>query len=91
MTKRDIKFRYFSFRCILVLVLLLGVVGVKAADYVITYTNGGTTYYVGMDGNSIAVKTEFDPTCVWTCRNGNNEANLANNASYSLRNKNNNT
>ena len=75
-------------RCALLLVLMMGVMGAKAADYVIAYTNNGTTYYVGMNGNNIAVKTEFDPTCIWTCRNGNNDANLGN-TSYSLRNKNN--
>ncbi len=56
----------------------------------LTYTNGGTTYYVGMNGNSIAVKTEFDLTCIWTCLNGNNDAYLGG-TSYSLRNKNNTT
>lgn len=78
-----------SKRFILVLALALAGISAKARDYVITYTTGGTTYYLGMNGNSLASKTTFDPTCVWTCYNGNNEANLANNASYSLRNKNN--
>ncbi len=78
-------------RSILFVALLLGVaLPAQARDYVITWTNGGTTYYVGMNGNNIAVKTEFDITCVWTCRNGNNDANLGG-TSYSLRNKNNNT
>lgn len=78
-----------SKRFILVLALALAGISAKARDYVITYTTGGTTYYLGMNGNSLASKTTFDPTCVWTCYNGNNEANLANNTSYSLRNKNN--
>ena len=78
-------------RSILFVALLLGAsLPAMARDYVITWTNGGTTYYVGMNGNNIAVKTEFDITCVWTCRNGNNDANLGN-TSYSLRNKNNTT
>ena len=78
-------------RSILFVALLLGVaLPAQARDYVITWTNGGTTYYVGMNGNNIAVKTEFDITCVWTCRNGNNDANLGG-TSYSLRNKNNTT
>lgn len=78
-------------RSILFVALLLGAsLPAMARDYVITWTNGGTTYYVGMNGNNIAVKTEFDITCVWTCRNGNNDANLGG-TSYSLRNKNNTT
>ena len=78
-------------RSILLVALLLGVaLPAQARDYVITWTNGGTTYYVGMNGNNIAVKNEFDITCVWTCRNGNNNANLGG-TSYSLRNKNNTT
>lgn len=77
-------------RSILFVALLLGAsLPAMATDYVITWTNGGTTYYVGMNGNNIAVKNEFDITCVWTCSNGNNDANLGG-TSYSLRNKNNN-
>ena len=84
-------FRRFSRRVLLLLALLLATAGVKARDYVLTWTSGGTTYYVGMKGNNIAVKTEFDPTCcIWTCYNGNTETELGG-TSYSLRNKNNNT
>lgn len=60
--------------------------GARARDYVITYTNGGTTYYLGMNGNNLQAKTTFDITCVWTCLNGNTEADLGNN-SRSLRNR----
>ena len=84
----SILLRRYSRRALIALALLLTTAGVKARDYVLTWTSGGTTYYVGMNGNDIAVKTAFDPTCVWTCRNGNNDANLGG-TSYSLRNKNN--
>ncbi len=52
-------------RCALLLVLMMGVMGAKAADYVIAYTNNGTTYYVGMNGTTLQAKTELDATCVW--------------------------
>ena len=61
-----------------------------ATDYVISYTSGNTTYYLGMNGNSLEAKQSFDPTCIWTCRNGSNDASLGS-TSYSLRNKNNNS
>ena len=73
---------------LLAAMLFLGGMTAKATDYVIAYTNNGTTYYIGMNGNSIQAKTSFDPTCIWTCRNGNNDASLGS-TSYSLRNKNN--
>lgn len=77
---------------VLTLLLLTFVLGARAADYVISYTNdGGTTYYLGMNGNSLQAKTTFDLTCIWECRNGNNSPELSNRDSYSLRNKNNNT
>lgn len=63
--------------------------GARAADYVITYTNGGTTYYLGMNDNSLQAKTTFDITCVWTCINGNSETTLGKNNSRSLCNRNN--
>ena len=70
-------------------VLLLAVsIPAMAYDYVITYTTGNTTYYLGMNGNNLQAKTTFDPTCVWTCYNGETEATLGS-TSYSLRNKNN--
>ena len=70
-------------------VLLLAVsIPAMAYDYVITYTTGNTTYYLGMNGNNLQAKTTFDPTCIWTCYNGETEATLGS-TSYSLRNKNN--
>lgn len=79
-----------NFRRIAVLLVLLlsFAFGAKAADYVITYTTGGTTYYLGMNGNNLQAKTTFDVTCVWTCLNGNTETTLGN-SSRSLRNRNN--
>lgn len=49
----------------LLAVMMLAAVGAKAADYVIAYTSGGTTYYVGMNGTTLVAKTELDATCVW--------------------------
>ena len=74
---------------LLVTLLMTFALGARAADYVITYTNGGTTYYLGMNGNNLQAKTTFDITCVWTCLDGNTEADLGND-SRSLRNRNNN-
>lgn len=69
--------------------LLLGIaLPAMAYDYVITYTTGGTTYYLGMNGNTLQSKTAFDPTCIWTCYDGDTETTLGS-TSYSLRNKNN--
>lgn len=82
--------RRISTKFLFTLALLLAAAGARAADYVISYTNGGTTYYLGMNGNSLQAKTTFDLTCIWECRNGNNNASLSDNNSYSLRNKNNN-
>ena len=74
---------------VLTLLLLTFVLGARAADYVITYTSGGTTYYLGMNGNSLQAKTTFDPTCIWECCNGVDIVQLSNRYSYSLRNRNN--
>lgn len=91
MGKQYTMLRKISTKFLFTLALLLAAAGARAADYVISYTNGGTTYYLGMNGNSLQAKTTFDLTCIWECRNGNNNASLSNNNSYSLRNKNNNT
>ena len=49
--------------------LLAGTLGVKAADYVLAYVNGGTTYYVARNGTTgVQRVTTFDPTtCIWSC------------------------
>ena len=90
MTMQTMKRQMAAKVFMMLALLLMSVSGVKARDYVISYTSGGTTYYLGMNGNSLQAKTSFDPTCIWECRNGNNAANLGN-TSYSLRNKNNNS
>lgn len=73
---------------LLVALLMTFALGARAADYVITYSSDGTTYYLGMNGNNLQAKTTFDITCVWTCINGNTETTLGND-SRSLRNRNN--
>ncbi|MBR1377549.1 MAG: hypothetical protein IJ557_00265 [Bacteroidaceae bacterium] len=54
---------------ILTALMLFVAVGVKAADYVLTYTNGGTTYYLARNGTTgVQRVTTFDPTtCIWSC------------------------
>lgn len=60
-----------NFRRIAVLLVLLlsFAFGAKAADYVISYTNGGTTYYLARNGTTgVQRVTTFDPTtCIWSC------------------------
>ena len=89
MGKQHTMLRRISTKFLFTLALLLAAAGARAADYVISYTNGGTTYYLGMNGNSLQAKTTFDLTCIWTCLDGNTETTLGN-ESRSLRNKNNN-
>ncbi|MBO5952151.1 MAG: hypothetical protein J6Q08_05490, partial [Bacteroidaceae bacterium] len=54
---------------VLTLLLLTFVLGTRAADYVISYTNGGTTYYLARNGTTgVQRVTTFDPTtCIWSC------------------------
>lgn len=51
------------------LLLLIFSAGAQAADYVLTYTTGGTTYYLARNGTSGVTRTNsFDPTtCIWSC------------------------
>ena len=80
-----------NFRRIAVLLVLLlsFAFGARAADYVITYTTGGTTYYVGMDNNNqLVAKTTPDATCVWQGYN-NGDYSLSTNTRINIRNKNN--
>lgn len=53
----------------LVTLLLLGGMTAKAADYVLTYTTNGTTYYLARNGTSgVQRVSTFDPTtCIWSC------------------------
>lgn len=54
---------------ILTALMLFVAMGVKAADYVLTYTNGGTTYYLARNGTTgVQRVTTFNPTtCIWSC------------------------
>ena len=51
-------------RLLLLLFLLLGSVGAKAADYVFIYDGG---YLAVNDNGQIVYTTTFSPQCVWTC------------------------
>lgn len=92
---RILATRQMLHRVVAILVLVVVCAGAKATDYVITYTNGGTTYYVGMNGTSLQAKTTLDAACVWTCvgRNNTTENELQTSQSNTnrrrLRNKNN--
>ena len=54
---------------ILLALLMMGVSGAWAADYVLTYTTGGTIYYLARNGTTgVQRVTTFDPTtCIWSC------------------------
>ena len=103
----SIKFKVYSLRfkemlrcgrgmrfMLLLAALLLGGMTAGATDYVITYTSGGTTYYIGMNGNNqLVAKTVPDATCVWTAINTNNTnaSSLSTNTRKRIINKQNNT
>ena len=55
----------------LTLLLLLSFGSAKAASYVIKYTSGQTTHYLGCNGTSLQDYTVFDATtCVWEGTSG---------------------
>ena len=56
-------------RTLVLALLALASISVKAADYVLTYTNGNTTYYLARNGTSgVQRVSTFDPTtCIWSC------------------------
>lgn len=88
MIKQHTMLRRISTKFLFTLALLLAAAGARAADYVITYTTGGTTYYVGMDNNNqLVAKTTPDATCVWQGYY-NGDYNLGN-TRINIRNKNN--
>ena len=62
-------FRKITTRILFTFALLLTAVGAKAADYVLAYVNGGTTYYLARNGTTAVQRvTTFDPTtCIWSC------------------------
>ena len=54
---------------LLFVVMMMGTVGAKAADYVLAYVNGNTTYYLARNGTTGVQRVmTFDPsTCIWSC------------------------
>ena len=54
---------------LLTLLALLAALPAQAADYVLAYVNGNTTYYLARNGTSgVQRVTTFDPaTCIWHC------------------------
>ena len=62
--------RHFCRQVFILLALLMtGISGAKAADYVLAYVNGGTTYYFARNGTTAVQRvTTFNPTtCIWSC------------------------
>lgn len=85
MGKQHTMLRRISTKFLFTLALLLAAAGARAADYVISYTNGGTTYYLARNGTSgVQRVTTFDPTtCIWSCAsnaNGTTAGELSNNS-----------
>jgi hypothetical protein len=68
-------------RTLVLALLALASISVKAADYVLTYTNGNTTYYLARNGTSgVQRVSTFDPTtCIWSCENSSGTASSLNN------------
>ncbi len=65
--------------------MLAGTLTANAADYVLAYVNGNTTYYLARNGTSgVQRVTTFDPaTCIWSCENAaGNASTLNNNTTY---------
>lgn len=61
--------------------LLAASLPAQAADYVLAYVNGGTTYYLARNSTSgVERVTTFDPaTCIWHCENASGTASTLNN------------
>lgn len=79
--------RRISTKFLFTLALLLAAAGARAADYVISYTNGSTTYYLARNGTTgVQRVTTFDPTtCIWSCSSntaGTTAGTLNNNNTY---------
>jgi len=67
------------------LLLVCGAGESWAADYVLAYVNGSTTYYLARNGTTgVQRLTAFDPTtCIWSCENsGGTESTLNNSNTY---------
>ena len=56
-------------RIALIATLILAALPAQAADYVLAYVNGNTTYYLARNGTDAVQRvTTFDPTtCIWHC------------------------
>ncbi len=69
MGKQHTMLRRISTKFLFTLALLLAAAGARAADYVLAYVNGGTTYYLARNGtNAVQRVTTFNPTtCIWSC------------------------
>ena len=82
MGKQHTMLRRISTKFLFTLALLLAAAGARAADYVISYTNGGTTYYLARNGTTgVQRVTTFDPTtCIWSCENSGGTASTLNNS-----------
>lgn len=64
-TPRGYRLKKTKRGLLLIGLMLAAVLPAQAADYVISYTSGGTTYYLGMNGTNLVAKTQFDLTCIW--------------------------
>ncbi|MCQ2278766.1 MAG: chitobiase/beta-hexosaminidase C-terminal domain-containing protein [Bacteroidales bacterium] len=69
-------------KLLLILCLLMASVGAWAADYVLTYTTGGTTYYLARNGTTGVTRVNtFNPTtCIWSCETAAGAAGTLNNS-----------
>jgi len=73
-------------RSLLVVVMMVwGVESSWATDYVLTYVNNGTVYFVARNGTSgVQRVNQFDATtCIWSCEDSNgNASSLSNSSTY---------
>lgn len=76
MTMQTMKRQMAAKVFMMLALLLMGVSGVKAADYVLTYTTGNTTYYLARNGTSGVERVNtFNPTtCIWNCEDASGNA-----------------
>ena len=72
-------------RFMLLAALLALALPTRAADYVLTYKTGNTTYYLARNGTSgVQRVSTFNPTtCIWSCENSSGSAStLTNSTTY---------
>lgn len=82
---KNLRCNNMCLRALALLCLLMTSVGAWAADYVLTYTTGGTTYYLARNGTTGVTRVNtFDPTtCIWSCENAAGTAStIGNNTTY---------